>query len=111
MRKLPLSADRKVTVTYRVEPGCLGPKGPEHIDDFCRFAQKEVALIDSDYVKWNIVPRFDKSIPEMQYSVVGKSINHQQARKYLKVLDKSLDDCEEHLIDKMTVLIDQFFER
>ena len=109
--KLPLSADRKITVIYRIEPGCLGPEGPARIDDFCRYAQQQVATIDTEYVIWNILPRLDKSIPEMQYMLAGKRINHQQADKYLKVLGKNLDDFEGDLIDIMTVLIEQFFER
>jgi hypothetical protein len=105
---LPLQEDKKLLVTYRVEPGCLGPEGENLISAFCDFAQSELRSLDSDYVVLNIVPRNDKALPEMQYNVVGKRMNHSQAEKYLAVFDKNLDEFEGHLIDKLTILIDEF---
>lgn len=105
---LPLPESKKLTVTYRVESGCLGPEGKSKIVDFCQFAQKELEPLDSDYVHWNIVPREDKSLPEMQYNVVGKKMNHAQAEKYLAHFGKSLDEFESHLCEKLAVLIDAF---
>ena len=110
---LPLPEDKKLSVTYRVEPGCLGPEGKTKIDEFCDFAQRELRSLDSDYVSsnyvfWIIVPRSDKTLPEMQYSVVGKRMNHSQAEKYLAVFDKSLDEFEGYLGDKLATLIDEF---
>ncbi|MFT6898769.1 MAG: hypothetical protein ACJA13_003196, partial [Paraglaciecola sp.] len=40
---LPLPLYKKLTVTFRVEPGCLGPDGISHIEAFCKFAKREVA--------------------------------------------------------------------
>jgi len=105
---LPLPEDKKLSVTYRVEIGCLGPKGKNHISEFCRFAQTELRSLDSDYVVWNIVPRNDKTLVEMQYNVIGKQMNHAQAEKYLSVFNKSLDEFEGHLSDKLTSLINEF---
>ena len=48
--KLPLPQDKKLTVIFRLEPGCLGPDGEDHVEEFCKFAEKEVAPIDSDFV-------------------------------------------------------------
>jgi hypothetical protein len=78
---LPLPESKKLTVTYRVESGCLGPQGKNKIVDFCQFAQKELEPLDADYVHWNIVPREDKSLPEMQYNVVGKKNEPHTSRK------------------------------
>jgi len=50
--QLPLPEEQKLAVTYRVEPGCLGPQGVDYIDDFCIFAEKAVAELDSDFVRW-----------------------------------------------------------
>ncbi len=106
--ELPLPADKKLCVTYRVESGCLGPEGESYIAEFCKFAQTELLTLDSDYVVWNIVARNDKALPEMQYNVVGKKMNHVQAEKYLAVFGKSLDEFECHLSDKLMTLINEF---
>ena len=31
---MQLSDEKKIRVMYRVEPGCLGPEGADHIEDF-----------------------------------------------------------------------------
>ncbi len=105
---LPLPDEKKLFVTYRVESGCLGPEGESHLVAFCEFAQKNIQSTDSDYIKWNIVPRNDKSLPEMQYNVTGKGMSHSQAEKYLAVFGKSLDEFECHLGDKLALFIREF---
>lgn len=102
---------QKLTVTYRVEPGCLGPEGKEHIEKFCPFAEKGVAELDSDFIHWDIVPRFSKAEPEMSYSVNGKQLTRNKAGQYLAVFGKHLDEFENHLEDKLALLIDAYFER
>jgi hypothetical protein len=108
---LPLPENKKLTVTYRVESGCLGPSGASHISAFCEYTQGKIQSLDADYVIWDITPRHDKALPEMQYSVAGKRINHIQAEKYLAVFGKSLDEFEGHLVDKLAGLIDEFFKQ
>lgn len=105
---LPLPEDKKLSVTYRVEAGCLGPDGENYIAEFCKLAQLAFQTLDSDYIDWNIVHRKDKTLPEMEYNVAGKRMNHDQAEKYLTVFDKSLDEFEGRLSDKLTILIDRF---
>ena len=105
---LPLPQDKKLTVIFRIEPGCLGPEGESHIDEFCRYAQKEVESIDADFVHWILTPRKDKSLPEMQYQVSNKVLTHDKADRYLDVFEKSLDEFEEHLHAGVTHLIDQY---
>ncbi len=85
---LSLPKEKKLTVTYRVEPGCLGPKGADHIEKFCLFAQKQVESIDADFVHWEIVPRYDKSLPEMQYQIGKKRLSHDKAATYLQLFGK-----------------------
>lgn len=109
--RLPLPQDKKLTVVVRVEPGCLGPEGQSHIEEFCRFAQIEVEPIDSDFVHWDIVPRHDKSLPEMQYKAMNKKLTHDKAAKYLQMFDKNLDEFEGHLHEKLSMLIDQHLGR
>ena len=106
--KLPLSQDQKLMVVCRVEPGCLGPDGKKHIKKFCEFAQKQVETIDSDFVHWELVPREDKSLPEMQYKISNKKLTHDKAAKYLGLFRKDLDEFEEHLHDKVAHLVDEY---
>lgn len=110
-RVLPLQEDKKLSVTYRVESGCLGPEGETLVSDFCRFAQTKLQDQDSDYIIWNVEPREDKMLPEMQYNVVGKTMNHSQAEKYLALFDQSLDQFECHLSDNLTLIINEFMGR
>ena len=73
MPQLPDS--KKLTVVYRVEPGCLGPTGRDNIEAFCDYANKELAPTDSGFVNWEIMPRYDKSLPEMQYLIANKKLD------------------------------------
>jgi len=108
---LPLPLYKKLTVTFRVEPGCLGPDGIEHIESFCKYAKKEVANLDSDFVRWVITPRFDKSLPETEYKTNNKRLDHDKAQKYLGVFAKNLDEFEEHLQEKLAELIELYLGR
>jgi len=109
--KLPLPNNKKLMVLFRVEPGCLGPDGADHIEKFCHYAEEQVASIDADFVHWEIVPRFDKRLAEIEYKVSHKKLNHDKAAKYLQLFKKSLDEFEEHLNDKLALLIEEFLSR
>lgn len=106
--KLPLSQEQKLTVVCRIEPGCLGPQGKDHIAEFCNFAQVEVEPVDADFVHWVLVPRNDKSLPEMQYKVGEKTLTHDKAARYLQLFKKDLDLFEDHLHDKLAHLVDEY---
>ncbi len=108
---LPLPDHQKLTVTYRIEPGCLGPEGASHVDAFCDFAQKRVVDLDADYINWNLVPRNDKAFPEMEYSVFNKQLTHDKADQYLQVFGKTLDEFEDHIQGECVCLINQYFGR
>lgn len=108
---LPLAPEKKLVVTYRVEPGCLGPAGADHIERFCTFAERGVSNVDADFVHWHITPRYDKNLAEMHYSVNGKELTHDKADKYLGVFKKNLDDFESHLQDRLALLIDYYWKR
>ncbi len=106
--KLPLPQDKKLTVIFRIESGCLGPQGGDHVTKFCDYAQKDVESIDSDFVHWEITPRLDKTLAEIEYKIGGKKLPHDKAAKYLGAFNKSLDEFEGHLNDRLTTLIDQY---
>jgi hypothetical protein len=105
---MQLPENKKLTVAFRVEPGCLGPTGDQKVDEFCRYAQKEIISLDADYVIWKITPRNDKSLPEMEYMVNGKRLSHEQAARYLAAFEANLGEFEEHLNDKITQFINDF---
>lgn len=98
----------KLTVVLRVEPGCLGPNGKDYVEDFCRFAQEKIQSLDSEFIHWDIVPRHDKTLPEVQYRVSNKTLSHEQAEKYLEVFDRDIDEFEGELQDRLATFIDQF---
>jgi len=102
---------KKLNVLFRVEPGCLGPDGIDHVEGFCKFAKKTVSNLDSDYIRWVITPRYDKSLPEMEYKVRNKSLSQERATQYLDTLGKDLDEFEENLQEKLAELIDEFLGR
>ena len=108
--KLPLKEEQKLTVVCRIEAGCLGPTGEDHVESFCAFGQPLVAPIDMDFVLWKLYPRLDKSQAEMHYSINGKILDHVKAEKYLGLFGKNLDTFEDHLHDKLAQLIDDYME-
>lgn len=103
-----LSNEKKLTIIYLVEPGCLGPEGATLIEGFCEFAQNKMSSLDSPFVHWSVVPRYDKSLPEIQYAVTGRGLSQAQANKYLTMLDQNLDDYEGEFADKIATLIGEF---
>jgi len=106
-----LPSHKKLTVVYKMEPGCLGPNGVETIEGYCQFAQKEIASFNGQFVKWLIQPRFDKSLAEIEYQIDGKRLSSQMAAKYLSVFECDLDDFEEQYNNKLMDYIEIFLER
>ncbi len=106
--KLPLPQDKKLTIVFRVEPGCLGPDGGEHVEEFCNSAKIDFEYADSDYIYWEIIPRHDKSLPEMQFKVGNKILTHEKAVKYLGMFDKNLDELEEYFHENIAILIGNY---
>lgn len=101
----------KITVICRVEPGCLGPDGADHVEDFCKLGQKEFDAIDPDKVEWQIVPRFDKTKPEVQYKLRGRYLSEEQSALYLKALGKDPEEFEEDMFKQLTVSVNHYFGR
>ena len=104
-RDQPLADEKKLTVLFRVEPGSLGPDGSEQAQQFCQRSQQQLAPIDADFIHWQIVPRFDKSLPELEYTISNKRLSRAQAQQYLKLLTQDLDTVEDHLINEIDRLI------
>ncbi|MFT6155020.1 MAG: hypothetical protein ACJA0E_000181 [Bermanella sp.] len=101
----------KITVICRVEPGCLGPDGADHVEKFCILGQKEFNKIDPDQIQWKIIPRFDKNKPEIQYKLNGRYLNKNQSVAYLRALGKSQDKFEEILFKQLSDSVNHYFGR
>lgn len=107
--QLPLS--KKLTVTLRVEPGCLGPDGLDHVESFCLYAKHEVIDFYSDFVQWVITPRYDKTLVETEYTTNNKRLSYDKAEKYLGVFGNNVEEFEEHIHEKLSALIDKYLGR
>lgn len=107
-RSLPLPNNQKLLITFRVETGCLGPEGNLLVMDFCQFAQQEFQKFRSDVIAWDIIPRSDKTLAELEYSLVNKKLNFSQAQKYLALFDQDLGELENDIYDKLEALINEF---
>jgi len=106
-----LSNDKKLTIIYRIEPGCLGPQGSEHIQAFCVFAQKEFDALNMNYAQWKIVPRENKALPEVEYQLKGKRMAKDKTERFLQIFDENLSDFEQHMDQTLAQLIDDYLGR
>ena len=104
----PLPADKKLTVIFRVESGCLGPTGHEHIDAFCIYAQKAVGSTLSHFINWKITSRKNSSEEEMEYIINGKILSDEQTKKYMALFDTDFDEFDHEFHDRVTLLIEQY---
>ena len=109
IRAIP--SEKKLTVFYKMEPGCLGPKGKSLIEDYCQFAQQQIECLDSEFVNWVIEPRFDKTLAEIQYKINGKELAPAMVERYLALFERNIDDFEEGFNDKLMGYIDLFLNR
>jgi hypothetical protein len=103
-----LPHEQKLTIVFRVEPGCLGPEGAGHVADFCLAAQKDIAAIDASFIHWELTPRDDKTLAEMQYKLGNKTLTPVQAKKYLALFHRDIDELEMRLNEMLTHCIDQY---
>lgn len=106
-----ISEEKKLLLTYRVEPGCLGPDGISYIKDFCTHACDAFINHHSNYVAYQFIPRYDKSLAEMEFSINNKRLSEEKANQYMSLFAQTLEGFEEDLQDQLTSLIDTFFGR
>ena len=74
--KKTVPLEKQLTVIARVEPGSLGPDGMDKIEDFCRYANHNMVSDGQRYTRWQIIPRYDKTLPEMEYYIQHKKLNN-----------------------------------
>lgn len=103
-----MSETQKLTLVFRVESGCLGPDGITYVEEFCQFAQDKLKNYQAEFLITEILPRFDKSIPEIIYKINNKTLTHAQASTYLDLFNKETDSIEEELQEEIAELIEEF---
>ncbi|QFU06960.1 hypothetical protein FIU82_18345 (plasmid) [Pseudoalteromonas sp. THAF3] len=96
----------QIQLLYRVEPGCLGPDGKDHIEGFCAYAQQHINA--PEFATYRFVPRYDKSKDEVSYTLRNKRLSLQQAEQFLAHFGSQRSDFEEHLDEQLAEAIDQF---
>lgn len=102
-----LSPERKLVILCRVEPGCLGPMGMDYIEEFCQYANGALGSVYAEFITWQLVPRYDKSLPETEYAIANKKLTHEQAGTYLYKFGKELDEMEEKLHEVIAHLVEK----
>ncbi len=100
--------DKKLTVIVRVEPGCLGPEGMSHIEDFCKFVYSKEAALNYHFVNWSFIPRYDKALPEFAFQIGSRDISSDMADKYLRIFSRELDAFEDELHDHLANYIEEY---
>ncbi|CAG9298328.1 hypothetical protein [Celerinatantimonas diazotrophica] len=98
-------------LTMRIEPGCLGPDGVEHVEQFCQFALEPFNRLGGQALQWTLIPRYDKQLPEIEYGLGQHRLSYAQAKRYLEHWSLNLDEEEEHISELLSELIDQFWQR
>lgn len=94
----------------RIEPGCLGPDGPLHAEQFCQFATAPFNRLGGQSIHWELEARFDKTLPEIEYRLNDHKLTYEQAQRYLEMSDLDLKEQEHQASDLLSELIDVFFE-
>lgn len=108
---MKIPEEKKITVIFRVEAGCLGPEGASHVDQFCSKALQSFCRINSGFMNWQVVPRNDKTLPELDYSIGNRPLAREHASKYLQHFNIEIDKFEMDLFDQLPEMIDQYFGR
>ena len=98
-------------LTYRVEPGCLGPQGSDYIDGFCEFANQSLNQRSLSIAGLHLQPRRDKTLDEMQYRLGNKRLSDEQVSRYFHTINASRDDFEEDVFKQIATLIEQYLGR
>jgi len=98
----------RLNITLRIEAGCLGPKGDSLLDDFCKVAQKQFDNIRPHFINWKVLPRRDKSLPEIQFQIEQRNLNRHQTNSYLKSFDEDVDKFEDYISEVIAFSVNVF---
>ena len=105
------SDENRLTIVFRLEPGCLGPDGKQYIEEFCVLVQHAFAKKTIGIVNWEIIPRYDKLLPETEYRLGERGFSRDKALRYLGACGKDLDTLESQLNLALPRMIEQYLAR
>ncbi|PAJ73218.1 hypothetical protein CJF42_17070 [Pseudoalteromonas sp. NBT06-2] len=101
--------EKKLNVLFRLEPGCLGPKGIDLIEEFCDFANYKIS--ESPFATYLFVPRFDKALPEWEYKINARNLSNEKVESYLAIFSQVRSQFEEGLEEQVTEYIEIYLNR
>lgn len=104
-----LQQKQQLLVICRIESGCLGPQGHEHVVAFCDFIKDKFTKPDLHFIQWEVAPREGLDFPELEYRLQGKRLLHDHAKKYLSLFNTKIEDFEDYIDDKIIAQIEQYF--
>ena len=98
----------KLDILLRVEPGSLGPDGLDFVEGFCQVAEKAMQQTRGTHFNWEIVPRYDKSLPEITYFINQKRLSDERIEQWLERLGTNMAEMEESSMLAISNLIDRY---
>lgn len=104
-----MNKDMRIQLLYRVEPGCLGADGIDHIEAFCQFAANKI--LPPSYAIFSFIPRYDKLLDEKEYTLMNRKLSGDQVISYFEKIDKPFDEFESQVDESMAFVVDAFFDR
>lgn len=106
-----VNTENTLVILYRLEPGCLGPDGGDHVEVFCDIAQKALMKLHTNICVWQLTPRYDKRLEEFEYYLNQKHLTLSQVDKYLQACHLNIETLHSDFENKLTHLIDQYIAR
>ncbi|PHS20566.1 MAG: hypothetical protein COA86_01050 [Kangiella sp.] len=106
---LPIPQDKKLLVIYRLEPECLGTIGHKQINYFCAHITKRILPVDSDFVKWTVLPRLAATEKEVEFRLNGKLLQLPQVVRYLTVFNRDYDAFLDSINNAVLKQVDHYF--
>jgi len=104
-----IAKEKKLNVLFRLEPGCLGPKGIDLIEGFCDFANSKISELP--FATYQFVPRFDKNLPEWEYKINTRNLSNVKVESYLAIFSQVKSQFEESLEEQVTEYIEIYLNR
>ena len=101
---------KKLTIQIRVEPGCLGPDGKEHIETFCVAAAMIFEAVEPELVSWVLIPRYDKQLPEQEFFLNDLKLSEEQASLFLRRFGRELGEVQDQLDSVLAQLVERYFK-
>ncbi|MCF6441280.1 hypothetical protein L1077_17735 [Pseudoalteromonas luteoviolacea] len=101
-------SDLLLYIQLRLEPGCMGPQGKDHIEAFCK--KENASPWQNQFATVSVVPRYDKTLPEWEYRVKNKLLSTEQADKFISMHDMTKPDLEDDIESHMAEEIDAYMQ-